>query len=133
MKQVKCKSGLTGWQCHLRENYDSFEEFKRLSEMYGLHTRLKFKSPEDAWYVNPLIQGSVNPGDYRRVQEWFTWVVRYWSHQNDGVHPINDCFGNSATWTGKARTKEEAVKRAEKFVKQFSIWFRWSIVYQKIT
>ena len=123
-----------GWQAHLQSFYKSFEEFQGYSAMLGLHSRLKFKTPEDAWKVNPLVQGSVNPGDYRRVQEWNTWVVRYWSH--DKGYPgkyINDCFGNSATWTGKARTKEEAVKRAEKFVLKFGIWFRIHSVVQKIT
>ena len=133
MKEVRCKSGLMGWRCHLQSLYKSFEEFQGYCGLLGLHTRLKFETPEDAWKVNPLIQGSVNPSDYRRVQEWFTWVVRYWSHDNKGIHPLNDCFGNSQSWTGKARTKEEAIKRAEKFVLKFGIWFRVHSVVQKIT
>jgi len=125
---------LMGWQCHLQTNYKNQVEFEYVSNMHGLHVRLGYSSPSEAWQVNPLIQGSVNPTDFRRVQEWNTWVVRYWSHDNG--YPgkwINDCFGNSATWTGKARNKDEAAKRAEKFVKQFGIWFRIHSVVQKIT
>jgi hypothetical protein len=67
MKQVKCKSGLTGWQARLRKVYDSFVEFSRLCEIYNLHIRLGYKSPETAWRYNPTIQGSVNPSDYRKA------------------------------------------------------------------
>jgi hypothetical protein len=63
MKQVKCKSGLTGWQCRLQKNYTSFEEFKAYSETYGIHQRLGFKSAEEAWDKNPTIQGSTEPSD----------------------------------------------------------------------
>ena len=72
---------------------------------------------------------AVDSGHYTvsKPRQWPSWVVRYW-----GQDPkINDCFGNSATWTGKARTKEEAVKRAERFVKQFGIWFRLHSVVHK--
>jgi hypothetical protein len=68
MKQVKCKSGLTGWQCRLRKNYNnSFEQFKAYAEMYGLHTRLGFKTIVGAWKSNPVIRGSVIPSDFQRV------------------------------------------------------------------
>jgi hypothetical protein len=41
--------------------------------------------------------------------EWPTWVVRYWN-----LNPaINDCHGNSISWVGKARTEEEAVRKAK--------------------
>lgn len=67
MKRVICKSGIEGWQSRLREAYDSFEEFKRYCELYDLHTKLDYKTPEAAWAFNPIIQGSVNPSDYRRA------------------------------------------------------------------
>lgn len=68
MKQVRCKSGVTGWQSKLRKVYDnSFEQFKRLCDIYGLHTRLGYKSPETAWRYNPTIQGSVIPSDFRKA------------------------------------------------------------------
>jgi hypothetical protein len=37
--------------------------------MYGLAERLGFDTPEAAWEANPLVRGSVNPGDYAVVQE----------------------------------------------------------------
>jgi hypothetical protein len=67
MKQVTCKSGLKGWQGHLREVYASFCEFEGYSIMYGLHARLGYATPLKAWHDNPEIQGSVNPSDFRRV------------------------------------------------------------------
>lgn len=65
VRRVKCDSGLPGWQCRLRENYSSYDEFEAFSETYGLAERLGFDSPLDAWDANPLIQGSVEPSDYR--------------------------------------------------------------------
>jgi hypothetical protein len=67
MKQVVCKSGLKGWQGRLRTMYASFEEFNNYCAIYNNHTRLGYKNPENAWRFNPLIQGSVNPGDYRKI------------------------------------------------------------------
>ncbi len=69
MRQVKCKSGLTGYQCRLRENYAGFAEFERYAETYGLHGRLGFKTPRAAWNANPMIQGSVDPSDFRKVKK----------------------------------------------------------------
>ncbi len=68
MKIIRTKSGKRGWQCRLRENYNSFEEFKAYSEVFGLHVRLGYKSCESAWKHNPIIQGSVSPSDFRRVR-----------------------------------------------------------------
>lgn len=67
MKQVKCKSGLTGYQCRLQENYSNFEEFEAYSETYGVATRLGYESAKKAWEANPIIQGSTNPSDLRVV------------------------------------------------------------------
>lgn len=67
MRTVTCKSGLKGWRCHLRENYASFGEFSKYSEIQGLHDRLGYESPREAWDANPLVEGSVNPTDYRVV------------------------------------------------------------------
>jgi hypothetical protein len=53
--------------CNLRKNYKDFEEFKAYAEMYGLHVRLGYKTPETAWRFNPRIQGSTNPADFKRV------------------------------------------------------------------
>lgn len=68
MKQVRCKSGLKGWQAKLRKNYSSLEEFKRWDENYGISSRLGFETSEEAWEANPLIRGSVDPEDLEIVK-----------------------------------------------------------------
>jgi hypothetical protein len=68
MARVICRSGLGGWRCRLRRNYASFAEFEAYSETYGLHGRLGFKSAEAAWEANPVVEGSVEPSDFRRVR-----------------------------------------------------------------
>lgn len=65
--RVKCKSGLTGWQCRLQYNYTDFEHFKSYSDIYALAEKLGYDSAEDAWDDNPLIQGSVDPSDFCKV------------------------------------------------------------------
>jgi hypothetical protein len=67
MRHVKCQSGLRGYQCRLRANYSSFEEFEAYSETYGIAKRLGFKSAANAWRANPVIQGSTNPGDLCKI------------------------------------------------------------------
>jgi hypothetical protein len=67
IKQVKCESGLTGYQCQLQDNYDNFSQWRAYAEMYGLHTRLGFKTVRGAWRANPVIQGSVEPMDFCKV------------------------------------------------------------------
>jgi len=48
---------------------------------------------------------------------WNTWTVRYWNHEtrHDGTGSgyINDCHGNSISWVGKARTEQEALRKAK--------------------
>jgi len=63
MKKVKCKSGIIGFQCKLKKNYSSFEEFESYNETYGIAKRLGFESAEAAWKANPTMQGSVIPSD----------------------------------------------------------------------
>lgn len=67
MKTVKCESGVKGWQSRLQKNYNSLEEFVSYCEIYGIHTRLGFDTPEEAWDENPIIQGSVIPSDLKLV------------------------------------------------------------------
>ena len=69
MKQVKCKSGLTGWQCRLQKSYEDFEDFKHWSDTYDIANRLGFKSAKEAWDANPIIQASTNPSDLCVVAE----------------------------------------------------------------
>lgn len=68
MRRVVCKSGLKGTRCRLRENYASMREWQQYSAMYGLADRLGFASAEAAWTANPMIEGSVNPSDFRIVK-----------------------------------------------------------------
>ena|GEM_PF-3470685 len=69
MKRVICMSGIEGWQCRLRENYDGrFDVFQAYDETYGIAHRLGFESAQVAWEANPLIQGSVIPEDLRVVR-----------------------------------------------------------------
>ena len=69
MKRVRCKSGIEGWQGRLHKVYANLGEWIRYSEMYGLHIRLGFHSPQEAWAANPLIQGSVIHTDYCTIEE----------------------------------------------------------------
>lgn len=66
-KRVICKSGLEGWQSRLRANYESLREFESYDRFYGLAKRLGYKSAASVWRENPMIQGSVEPSDFRRV------------------------------------------------------------------
>lgn len=88
MKRVKCKSGLIGWQCRLRKNYASFEDFQANSEMWGVAKRLGFLSAESAWKKNPTIQGSVEPSDLRVVKDNSWRVIKgkeYRLHSEEGT------------------------------------------------
>lgn len=60
---VRCKSGLKGWQCKLQENYNSFAGFKEFCRTYNIHKRLGYKTMKAAWESNPTIQGSTEPSD----------------------------------------------------------------------
>lgn len=67
MKQVRCRSGIKGWQAKLRDVYSNFSEFADYCFIYNNHVRLGFATPDEAWAANPVVQGSVLPSDYRRV------------------------------------------------------------------
>ena len=59
------------------------------------------------------------------IKQWPTYIVRYWNHDPR----VNDCFGNSISWVGKARTSDEAMKKAElmeqkKWYSNHHGWFR---------
>jgi hypothetical protein len=69
MKTVTCNSGLKGWRDRLRKVYSDLEEFIAYDELYGLAERLGFKSAKLAWVANPLVEGSVEPDDYRKVRD----------------------------------------------------------------
>lgn len=67
MKRVTCLSGIKGYQCKLRESYDSYSDFLEYSQLFGLAERLGYDSALDAWRDNPTIQGSTVPGDFRAL------------------------------------------------------------------
>ena len=57
------------WKDKLHDVYSSLDEFIGYCDIYDCHTRLGYKTPEDAWAENPLIQGSTDPKDYKKVNE----------------------------------------------------------------
>ena len=60
---------LNEWKGKLRNEYADFEEFKRYCEVYNNHKRLGFETPEEAWKANPIVSGSTDPSDYKKVDE----------------------------------------------------------------
>lgn len=65
---VKCKSGLRGWQGKLHEVYTDYQQFVDYASIFDIHRRLGFSSMERCWQANPTVQGSVDPSDLRRVR-----------------------------------------------------------------
>jgi hypothetical protein len=57
------------WRGRLQDTYEDYDEFAAYAEIYSLHTRLGYKTPQAAWDANPVVQGSVNPADYKKVKE----------------------------------------------------------------
>lgn len=55
------------WCDKLRNVYSDFAEFETYCEIYGVHARLGYESPAEAWDANPTVQGSANPADYGRA------------------------------------------------------------------
>ncbi len=65
-KPHKCDSGITGWKGKLQDQYENFEDFEHCCGIFNNHERLGYKTPQEAWDANPVIQGSVIPSDYRK-------------------------------------------------------------------
>lgn len=95
MKTVRLSSGVKGWQGKLHENYVSFQEFFEYDKMYGLAKRLGFSSAVTAWNHNPVIQGGVNPSDFKLVSDGHTYVT---GMKGEFICP--ECGGNKITGTG---------------------------------
>lgn len=55
------------WKARLQDNYSSFDEWTAFSQAYGLAERLGYKSDEEAWTANPILQGSTNPADFKVI------------------------------------------------------------------
>ena len=65
--KVICKSGIQGWRARLRVVYNDFEDYYIMSKVYNIHKRLGYKTTRSAWNANPIVEGSVNPSDFRKV------------------------------------------------------------------
>lgn len=57
-----------GWRTRLQNNYDSLTDWEHWSEMRGLAVRLGYGTARAAWTCNPVIEGSTNPSDFRKVK-----------------------------------------------------------------
>lgn len=68
-RRVRLASGLMGWRCRLQRNYGSLKEFRAYSDTHGLAARLGYASAAAAWQANPVIEGGVNPADFRKVED----------------------------------------------------------------
>lgn len=66
---VKCLSGLRGGRYRLQTAYENLADFRRYDRVYNLARRLGCKSAKSAWDANPVIESSVEPGDYRKVRD----------------------------------------------------------------
>lgn len=76
--------------------------------------------PETGKIVSYWVEFSTPP-DVQSVKKvpkspWNTYVVRYWCHDQR----VNDCYGNTVTWKGKARSPKDAEARARR---TYSLWF----------
>lgn len=68
MKAITLPSGRRGWRAHLQENYVNFSEFNNHCSNYLFHERLGFSTPASAWKANPIVQGGIDPSDFKIVQ-----------------------------------------------------------------
>lgn len=69
------------WYAFLQDNYKTREEWTAYAETYGLHERLGYATPDEAWDANPFIQGSSDPADYSRADltQAYSKRMRRWS------------------------------------------------------
>ena len=76
----------TAWKGPLQSEYSSFEEFKGYSDNYGLAERLGFASAEEAWEANPVVEGSVNPEDYKVAEKEVCPLCKGQAQKEDWVY-----------------------------------------------
>jgi len=114
MKRVKLKSGLTGWQARLHENYEDFQDFFTYNQTYGLAKRLGYRNAVEVWNANPLICGGINPSDFSLVgeKEEILEDVEIGEMKGDFICPdcgMNDITGSgNITWSVKKQKWEYA-------------------------
>lgn len=66
-RMAKMSSVNKTWTGRLQDQYVDFEEFLAYAETWGLAERLGYADAQEAWEANPLVTGSTDPADYRRV------------------------------------------------------------------
>lgn len=67
MTQVITQSGVLGWRGKLQSSYSNMQEFIEYDEIFNLAGRLGYDDPVKCWDDNPIVEGSVNPSDFRIV------------------------------------------------------------------
>jgi hypothetical protein len=68
MRHVRCLSGVRGERYFLHEGWDSLQDYKQYDSLYRLSKRLGFKKAKEVWNLNPVVESSVNPSDFRLVK-----------------------------------------------------------------
>jgi hypothetical protein len=124
MKQVKCKSGIIGWQSRLQKQYEYFELFEAYDENYNNAKRLGYGSAKEAWEANPIIQGSVNPSDLRVVLDEHNKVVFMEDEVKETFAKFLSGKLNKEQLIKKLNGYDGRLKRLFGSAKQKSIWFR---------
>lgn len=88
-RMAKISSVNKTWTGRLQDQYESFEEFEAYDRIYGLSERLGYTSAEEAWDENPMVTGSTDPADYRRVGK-MTEDEIYGEQTGTLIHPCWD-------------------------------------------
>jgi len=55
------------WTGKLQNSYTDFDEFQSFDTIYHITERLGYDDPERLWNDNSVIQGSVNPADFKII------------------------------------------------------------------
>lgn len=69
IRHVRTRSGLMGWRTRLQENYGSYDQWESYNRVYMLAEKLGYPDTLTAWDANPVVEGSTNPADYRKVRD----------------------------------------------------------------
>jgi len=93
------------WQGKLQDQYENFEEFESYCETYGIAKRLGYDTPEEAWEANPTVKGSINPEDYKKVDE----SISNMSFKDFLNNNIKDLYGEN--FEGIKESSEEFLNR----------------------
>jgi hypothetical protein len=121
------------YQSTLRANYSSFEEFEAYDQGYNLAERLGFESAQEAWEANPVIQGSVNPEDFKVIGDGYCTIRKDLVRQGDSV-PLMDVPEESQTDSTEAVYISGGAKRIYRWLRDtegFQIKYKgkWKFAY----